>query len=176
MSSTGSNTNSEKEAFFQQLFKTYWKKVYNLCYLYTSDVGISKDLTQNIFLSLWERNFLLEDQDAIEKYLSRAAKYQVLNHFRKFKKVELTAVFTDNNLPSGHHPEDNIHYKEILTNIQQEIEALHEPARTIFKLSREKEMSYKEIALHLGLSIKTVEFHISKVLKRLRKHLNVIEK
>jgi len=67
---------------------------------------------------------------------------------------------------------DNVIQELAADNLQQEIDAaidsLPERCRLVFVLSRFEEMSYKQIAEQLDISIKTVENQISKALKSLR--------
>ncbi|MCY1303362.1 hypothetical protein D9M70_530640 [compost metagenome] len=51
------------------------------------------------------------------------------------------------------------------------MDKIPEKCRTVFHLSRQEELSYKEIAAKLGLSIKTVENQVAKALKILRTEL-----
>ena len=55
--------------------------------------------------------------------------------------------------------------------IDETLESLPEKTRTIFIMSRYENKTHKEIAEHLGLSTKSIEFHISKALGVLRKRL-----
>ena len=54
---------------------------------------------------------------------------------------------------------------------QQALEQLPVQTREIFLCSREKEMKYSEIADLTGLSVKSIEYHISNALEVLRKAL-----
>jgi RNA polymerase sigma-70 factor (ECF subfamily) len=51
------------------------------------------------------------------------------------------------------------------------LEELSEQTAKIFVMNREEFKSYKEIAKELGISIKSVEYHISRALLTMRKHL-----
>lgn len=66
---------------------------------------------------------------------------------------------------------DSMTQTETQIKIQQAIEKLPEKCRQVFQLSRFDELKYKEIAEKMGISIKTVEVHMSKALKILRKEL-----
>jgi RNA polymerase sigma-70 factor (ECF subfamily) len=57
---------------------------------------------------------------------------------------------------------------ELKTRLDEAIEALPEKCRIVFLLNRQEEMSYAEVAEHLGISVKTVENQIGKALKLLR--------
>ena len=69
----------------------------------------------------------------------------------------------------------NVHHvcetKELAYNINRSINLLPEKCRQAFLLSRSEDLSYKDISGHLGISISTVEKHISKALKFLKVNL-----
>ena len=57
---------------------------------------------------------------------------------------------------------------ELQSLVDKALETLPEQTREIFVRSRYNNQSHKEIAVALGISTKTVEFHITKALKVLR--------
>ncbi len=158
---------------FNSLFLTYWNNVFELCFYYTGDYNTSKDLTQNIFLDLWQRKKTFDDQTGFEKYATRCAKYQVYNYFRYQNKTERRPI---EEIPeaavSSYNPEVQYRYKELEAKINGHIASLKEPCRTIFCLSRYDMLSHQSIAQRLGIPARTVEFHISSALKVLRKALS----
>ncbi|MDR3007242.1 MAG: RNA polymerase sigma-70 factor [Sphingobacterium sp.] len=158
---------------FEKLFKSYWFKVYDMCCYYLKETEMAKDLTQNIFLDLWERRVNFESRVDMEKYLTRCSKFQVLNYFRYARRIELLAL---EDMPEQHtadylRPDLQMQYKEIEERIERQMQKLSEPARTVFYLSRREYLSYKQIAERLGISTSTVEYHISNSLRTLRREL-----
>lgn len=67
---------------------------------------------------------------------------------------------------------DAIYERETATNVGHRIRLLPEQCRNIFLMSRQQSLSKKEIAEQLGISVKTVEGHITKALKYLREHVD----
>ncbi|HBW80785.1 MAG TPA: hypothetical protein DEF78_12005 [Sphingobacterium sp.] len=66
---------------------------------------------------------------------------------------------------------DEFSYKELSDQLDGLLARLPIKTRAIFIMSREDDLSYKQIAKKMNLSIKSVEYHISKVLNKLRKAL-----
>lgn len=158
---------------FEKLFTSYWYTVYAMVCFYLKDKEIAKDLTQNIFLDLWERGVNFESRTDMEKYLTRCCKFQVFNHFRYLRRLEIMATedVPDQTTPHYEQPDLQLQYKEIAVRIEKQMDKLIEPARTVFYLSRREYLSYKEISAKLGISVSTVEYHISNCLRTLRKEL-----
>lgn len=66
---------------------------------------------------------------------------------------------------------DKLFCDEIQALVQEAISELPPTSREVFILSRMKNLPNKEIALRLDISVKTVEFHITRSLKQLRVQL-----
>ena len=60
---------------------------------------------------------------------------------------------------------------ELQLRIREVLNKLPEQCRHVFELSRFEELKYREIAEHLGISIKTVETHMGKALRIMRQEL-----
>ena len=65
-------------------------------------------------------------------------------------------------------------FKELVEQINSVIDSLPDKCRKVYKLSREEQLSHKEISQKLNISTKTVENHITKALKTLRVSLGYI--
>lgn len=163
-----------KKRDFVGFFNIHWAKVYGLALSMCGNEAAAKDICQDIFLSIWSRNLIFENDIEASKYLARATKYQILNHFRNKKNNEdITDLnFSDRIEMSRYNPESILLNKELSTEIEEIIAQLEEPSKRIFLLSREQNLSYKQIADEMGIAVKTVEKHISKALKALKKTLH----
>ena len=62
----------------------------------------------------------------------------------------------------------NIEYRELLSQINSIVDNLSAKCKVVYKLSREEQLSHKEIASQLDISTKTVENHLNKALRQLR--------
>ena len=92
-------------------------------------------------------------------------KHQQVEH--RFKEQKLGA---DNHTPPG--ADYLVRHHELQTMIGKTLDILPERRRLIFTLSRQHEMSYKEIASMLDISVKTVETQMGRTLKFLRERLS----
>lgn len=156
---------------FNELFNNHWNGVYQLCLRYCSSECVAKDLTQNIFLSIWERKITFEDTKSAEQFLSKSAKYQVLNYLRNKKDTVETTEYTGQQNPTEayrYNPESVYICNELSREINMQVEILPEPAKTIFLLSRHQTMTYLQIAIQMGVSVKTVEKHMTRALRSLK--------
>ncbi|MDR1585401.1 MAG: sigma-70 family RNA polymerase sigma factor, partial [Prevotellaceae bacterium] len=101
-------------------------------------------------------------------YLFQAARNKSLNFLRRKKQtVSLNAVefdIVETNTAS-------LETEELYRLIQEAVLDLPDKCREVFHLSRNENLSNKEIAEKLGISVKTVEAQITKALKRIKDFL-----
>ncbi len=158
---------------FKVIFEQYWAQVYTICYNNTGSREDAKELTQEIFLSLWERKTELEITGPLEHYLNRAAKLQIFNHFRNksIKAKHLNCIISDY-CDTDNCTENEIYYNQLDTEVKHLVDKLPCQCKTIYEMSKEQHLSNKEIADTLNITIKTVEYHITNARKFLQKALS----
>jgi len=155
---------------FNEIYERYWRKVFFLVFKKTKSKEAAKEITQNLFISIWENR---EDSkiENIDSYLSVAVKYKVINYVeaalvRKHYYDSSIKVSTDFD-----SAENKLLLNELNNAIQNAIHILPPKTRKIFKLSRFENYTIKEIATIMNLSEKAVEYHITQSLKFLRVEL-----
>jgi RNA polymerase sigma-70 factor (ECF subfamily) len=128
-------------------------------------------------ITLWECRDHWEKDSNLPALLLTILKRKCLNYLNHEKlkdevKQEITDLYQrELNLRISTLQEcspEKIFNKEIQHVVDATLELLPEQSRRIFTMSRFEHLSNKDIAEALGLSIKTVEFHITKVLKVMR--------
>ncbi len=143
-----------------------------IAYKKINDFEAAEEIIQDAFLAFYNSKDKIEDNPAL--YIKGILKHKIFDYIRKGKiKISSLDEYEQNekNL-STHDIFDNIEVKELDEKIKVTISRLPLQCRTAFLLSRNENMTYSEIAEKLGISIKTVEAHISKALKYLRTHLD----
>lgn len=156
---------------YHRAFKEYYKPIRNFIYFKCSDADLAEDLTQDVFIKLWEvRNRI--DKKTIKSYLYTIAQNTTFNHL---KRQQLHFKFIKN--PSADRefdsPEKIMEMKEYDERLQRVMTELPDGGREVFLMNRLEDMTYNEIADRLGLSVKAVEKRMSKVLKIIREKLGV---
>lgn len=165
------------EKAFQVIYDRYWQRLYQLCFYYTAAREEAEDIVAELFLSLWNNRGRLQI-DNLQHYLLRAAKYKSLKFIdrqqRKFRKVYSLLQKGDDLYVEESSPGSVLEIKELSTQIQQSLRELPQKTKKIFLLNRESGFTYDEIAGQMGVSVKTIEYHVSKALKSLGKYLQVL--
>ncbi|MEM6264631.1 MAG: sigma-70 family RNA polymerase sigma factor [Bacteroidota bacterium] len=161
---------------FESLFRRYWKQLYSICYSKTQDVEASEEMVQDIFISLWKRWDQLEITASLESYLIKSAKLKVIDYYRKESKNNIIQ-FPKAQSSEKKTPETPIvAYNEAELNMLQDdtdhiISQLPAKCQAVYRLSRENQLTTKEIALQLGVSQKTVKNHLTKALSFIRSQM-----
>ncbi len=154
---------------FETIFRLYAPKVYAVGMYHLQNRELVRDMVQDIFKSLWERRESLQIAGSLEHYLTRSAKLKVLEHFRREaihrKNLQANYVFSEEDSSTVR----KIYFNDLLNNTWKELRPLPAKTQQIFRHSREKGLSNKEIACNMQISEKTVEYHISRALDFLRK-------
>lgn len=158
------------------VFQFYWKKVFLNCLFYSNDYNMAKDLTQNIFMNMWERGVSFDDKESLNRYLTKCAKYQVLNYFRYTKRNNILPTEELPDIPKNdYNPEYQYSHKQLNEHLQLAIDSLNEPSKTVFLMSRAEQLTYNAISNKLGISVSTVEYHMSRALSQLREKIKIGE-
>jgi RNA polymerase sigma-70 factor (ECF subfamily) len=140
---------------------------------YLNNRNVVEDLVQDFFVSLWEQAPDLQINLSLKSYLFAGIRNRCLDYLKHQKVVEkfrthilFSAEGIDN--PAEHYFAES----ELRCAIERSMQKLSPRCREIFELSRLNGLSNKEIADHLGISIRTVELQICNSLKILRKGLS----
>ena len=159
-----------REAFYK-VFEQYHLKLYQYIYKYTRSAYYAEETVQLTFIKLWEKREGLSEQYTISAQVFRIARSILVDLIRK-EKIRDTQELSDT-FVSGFLTEESFIYKEELGSVLSAIEELPAQCQQVFKLSRFNNLSHSEISAQLSISPKTIETHISKALKYLRKTLSL---
>jgi RNA polymerase sigma-70 factor, ECF subfamily len=160
------------EAAFEQLFKKHFRELHAYGFSLLKDWDAAEEIVQSLFLKLWEKNEWGNIQTSVKAYLYKSVYHDCLNYLRRQKthlKYEAHAVHT-----TASHVENTdgkIKLSELEQRLDMALDKLPEKCRAIFHLSRFEYLKYQEIANQLEISIKTVETHMVKALRILRKEM-----
>lgn len=155
---------------FDLIFKKYYANLCRFAFTVLGDADLSQGLVQNIFVKLWERRFVCGSINNLPAYLTTMVRNQVSDYVHDKKRHEqclpkIKADLTDDSTE-----------QKILKNDFEEclivaLSKLPDRARQAFELSRFENLTNKEIAETMRISVKGVEALIGRSLKVLRKEL-----
>lgn len=161
---------------FNRLFGEYQQRFIRFAGTYVSDAATAEDIVMESFMAAWEKRDMLS-ASAFPPYALTIVKNKCLNHLRS-QGVRLRAaedilshgarmLRTRISTLEACNPEE-LFSEEARRLVNETLDRLPEKTRTIFIRSRFDGKSYKEIAAEMGVTVKSVEFEVSKAMKILR--------
>ncbi len=155
---------------FREIYDTHFEPVCRFLNYYTRDVSVIEEVVQDVFVKLWEDRDTLDIQ-YIKTYIYNAARNKILNELRDVKNRNVLLESWAKREFENQQAEDCVDMNEFLQLLQATVETLPSSCQEIFKMSREQNMSYKDIALERDISVKTVEAQMGIALKRIREKM-----
>lgn len=163
------------EKDFERIYNSRWSALYGLAYNYFRDKTMAQEVIQDVFVNLWLKRERLSEIKDIEAYLFKCVKNRIYDQYDKIAASEKLEKQISLHLKDQTDcTEEELEYTETLQLINAEIDQLPDTTRKIFRLSRFERYTNDQIAGKLHLSAKSVEYHITQALKRLRLRLNEI--
>lgn len=166
--------------FFNHIFATYRTRYIRFAYSYTHNQEAAEDLVTESLMYYWENRERLQEVKDVPLYILVTLKNKCLDYLQR----ERTWSDIAENLLSNREwelqmristleacePEALLSH-EVQDLIDKALAKLPEKSSQIFMMSRYEGKNYQTIAQEMRLSVKSVEFHISKALNLLRKEL-----
>lgn len=163
--------NGDRKAY-EEIYHRYWGVIYQHARKMLQDDDDAKDLVQEVFSYFWANGSRLKIDNNVSGYLYSALRYKFFDLIdrEKVKNDYLLSLerFIDRMEYSSDHL---VREKQLQQIIEKEISALPDKMREVFLLSRQANLSYKEIAQDLNISENTVKKQINNALKILRSRL-----
>lgn len=159
---------------FEQLYERYSAKLFNSISILLYDKELAKDITQNCFLTVWEKRHLLEPDKNFQAYLYTIARNLV---YKETERLILHNKYMEYKLhdseASGDDMLEDLDSAHIEDYINQQIRQMPQISREIFNLKRNDNLSNREIAGRMNLSERAVEAHYYRTLKILKEKLRM---
>jgi len=159
----------DKEAFVE-LYRSYWGLLYKATFNFLQDREQSMDVVQEVFTWLWEHRKQLHIKTSLKGYLLAAVKFKTANVIRdgKIQDRAYNRIAEVQSLPDSTEAGFQLEVKELEDLIRQTVDAFPGKCKAVYELSRNENLSNREIAHQLGISVKTVESQMTIALRRLR--------
>lgn len=167
------------EKAFREIMDCWYKRLFNFANGYLNNQENTKEVLQDVFLKLWDNRHQLAENTVLNAYLFTLTRNRCIDLIRRerlviqFKndKQEEYLRLSENFNALSDPILDNIFEREVQNEVNHAISALPEQCRKVFMLSRSNGMKNKEISAMLNLTEKTIESHLTKALKTIRRAL-----
>ena len=141
---------NDDENAFCELYSIYRNRLIYFAMKYLKSRDFAEDIFQDTFTIVWQSRKFINLDSSFSAYLYTIMRNRILNMLRDDSTEERTFS------------------KDFMEQMVQAMEKLTPRQREIFEMSRTQELSHKEIAQTLGISVNTVQEHISTSLKIIR--------
>ena len=149
---------------FEALYRGYNARIYNFVLSMVSNAGVAKDITQDIFLHIWEKRLNIDLEGNFDGYLFKISQNMVYHVDRLANESSDESVEIDEEL-------DYLFLEEYILKL---LEELPPARREVFMLYWKSGLNYREIADQLNISEKTVATQVHRSLDFLRDKLGII--
>ena len=162
----------DKEAF-EAIYKHYYSHLFNFLLRYLDDESAIEDIIQTVFFKVWQNRKTIEPRGTLKAYLFTAVRNQALIRLKSERKfVRIAEELTDYNISEEQTVDNTAEFEKLKKAYQEAIANMPKKRRHIFLMHRQENLTYKEIAEVLNISIKTVETQMSRSLKYLAEFLS----
>lgn len=153
---------------FSKLFEKYYDKYFSFACALLHDTDAAEDVLQNVFLKIWLGRERLDENRSIENYLLVSVRNEIFDWLRlKYNQVVVHEEDVEKEDVSA-DIEASLAWAETSDKMDAIIRKMPPQRQRIFLMSRYSNMSSKDIADSLDLSVRTVERHIYLALKDLK--------
>jgi RNA polymerase sigma-70 factor (ECF subfamily) len=157
------------ERGFAGLYDLYSPSIQKFILRYVNSSPLTEDLTQEVFIKIWENRAILADVKSFKAYLFVTARNHTLNSMKVIFRSEVAiGEVVDSFVHLRNETEEQLMHKEYLVFLRKILDSLPERTREIFRLCRDQEKSYDEVAKSLNISRNAVKNHMVQSMKVLR--------
>jgi RNA polymerase sigma-70 factor (ECF subfamily) len=154
---------------FKQVFDRHYDAVKNFLYYKLADVDLAEDLVQEVFMKAWEKRDTIK-METVQNLLYTIANHLAINHFKSARK-RFEFKLKDQQQTTLESPEYVMEKDEFASKLEEVIGALPEKQRIVFLMNRIDDLTYREIADRLDISVKAVEKRMHEALGFLLKRI-----
>jgi len=158
---------------FERLFTKYYEPLCRYAYTFLKDMDTAEDIVQEFFYGFWKNRISFNLKLSLNSYLYHSIRNNALHYLQHITIRQKYAEALKNETPEAKfiNQPDEIGYQELNKVINETLKHLPERCSRVFCLNRFEGKKYREIAVILSISIKTVEADMGKALHLFRRTL-----
>ncbi len=159
------------EGAFATLIGRYRKRIFTHALTFTHRSEEAEELTQDIFIKLWQQRASLPEVQRLEDYLFILSRNYIISSIRK-RILSTVPADPESLIDELTLPDGRLQLKELEQLIAAGIDRMPAQQQTVFRLSRQEGLSYEEIATRLSISKSTVKWHIIAGISHLKGYIS----
>ena len=160
------------EDAFCELYAAYKNRLIYFAMRFLKSREYAEDIFQDAFAVVWQGRRYINPDASFSAYLYTIVRNRILNQLRDLSNQDkLREQILSQAVNYTNETKDEIIANDLRQFISRALQQLTPRQREIFQMSRERQMSHREIAEVLGISVNTVQESISISLRTLRTYL-----
>jgi RNA polymerase sigma-70 factor (ECF subfamily) len=162
--------NGDREEF-KRFYDQYYPKMAHFARIFMPGIEEAQEVVSDVLYKILKNPATVEKAENLDNYLFHAVKNQALTHLKALasrSKIKPVEDVNDYLLAERETPVDICIDRELYQLISAVVDAMPPKRRTVFMMVKEEGMKYKEVAVLLDISKKTVEVHMSEALREVR--------
>jgi RNA polymerase sigma-70 factor (family 1) len=157
------------ESSYRRIFDIFFPPLKRFANTFLKHPEQAEEVASDVLIAVWENRHKLADIDNIRVYLYVIAKNKCLNVLKSRQShpiislddISIDIAFT------GKNPEQLCINSEVRKKIEKTVNALPQRCKLVFKLVKEENLSYREVAAILNISVKTVDAQLVIAFKKI---------
>ncbi len=165
----------EDQVSYKQLFFHFFLPLKSFAFSVLKSRELAEEVVSDILIEVWARRKSLAQIEDLKMYLYISVRNKSLRKLQQLRKssvlsldeVEVDFASMDQNA------ESILLTQELAVDIENAIQQLPQRCKLIFKLAKEDQLKYKEIAILLNISVKTIDQQIAIALRKISETLHI---
>jgi RNA polymerase sigma-70 factor, ECF subfamily len=153
---------------FEELVRAHQAMVFSIGWHFLADRALAEDLSQEVFLQLYQHLGAIESAAHLAHWLRRVAVHRCIDHSRRKYFRRESPLDETQEIAEGSSPSDSF----LSERLRQSVAQLGEKHRMVIVLRYQEELELSEIAEVLDMPINTVKSTLHRAIEKLRGKLN----
>jgi RNA polymerase sigma-70 factor (family 1) len=161
------------EKAFNTIYRSYNSVIFSAAIVYLKDIDEARDIVQQVFVKLWEKRVMATNIENFQNYIIVTARNLIYDQFRKKSAetkvvTELAKIKYSSPVQTGANSAETKEYARIF---DAAIGQLPPQQKKVYQMVQEEQLSYKEIAATMNLSVFTVKSHLEHARRSIRNYV-----
>lgn len=157
------------QADFKVLYELFSRKIFSVSVRFGLSHEEASEVVQDVFVKVWQYRHTLDENLSVNAYLFTITKNLLITRQKKQAyEIAYKKYLEKQDISSLLDTENVVVYSELEALTQSIIRKLPAQQREIFLLSKSKNLSHKEIADKLNVSLRTVENQVYRATKKIK--------
>ncbi|MBN8785957.1 MAG: RNA polymerase sigma-70 factor [Terrimonas sp.] len=158
-------------AAYIELYNRYHSKMYSWLIRFVKLPEMAEDIIQETFLKIWEIRHRLQPQQSFPAYLYRISRNKAFKLLKKISRDEnLRGKVLVRSAIELNDPEKDFQWQQYQQLLDNAVSRLPVQRQRVYRLCRQNNKTYDEVANELGISRNTVKEHMMKAVQDLRQY------